>query len=336
MQSAKPFSIAAMVRAIVSGTYGKVESNESRAVADEIEKHGLPDNGYEPLPWNALGSRATPLTAAIPSNGGYLDQTAVQGYIPQLLPMTTLGRLGATPVSLGKNSTLIPYGAEALVPTWLSNETTATDATSPAFGQVTAVRHTILTCTSVSRQLLLQSNIDDILTLELRRATAAAIDAAGIAGNGTGGMPLGLLNIAAIPSASGATLAYPALVSMMQAVANANAVHDLPSLGFLTSPNVAAALKQRYFSEANLPIWVGSIPAGEIDEQLALSSTSVPSALIHGDFSNLLVAGWSDGISMAVDPFTQFTSGTTMVRLCVSVDFVLPNPTAFSILTAVS
>jgi hypothetical protein len=85
-----------------------------------------------------------------------------------------------------------------------------------------------------------------------------------------------------------------------------------------------------------LPIWTGAIPSGTIDEQLAIATTSVPGAVIHGAFDNLLVCGWSDGISIAVDPFTQFSSGATTIRLCVSVDFVLPNPNAFSILTAVS
>jgi HK97 family phage major capsid protein len=130
----------------------------------------------------------------------------VQGYIPQLLPMTALGRLGATSITLNKNSTLIPYGAGALIPTCEGDEITPTTATAPSFGMRTAVRHTVLTCTSVSRQLLLQSNIDDILTAELRRATAAAIDAAGIAGSGTGGQPLGLLNNTLIPTAAGGTL----------------------------------------------------------------------------------------------------------------------------------
>jgi HK97 family phage major capsid protein len=337
MKTAQPYSLAARIRSQLAGTWGKVDSVEWRTTCDLHERYGIPDNGFDLVPPTLMASRAT-LTAANPIGAGFLDDPTVVGsYIQQLLPQMNLGRLGAQAIALDKTATLIPYGTTALQPTWLTDELTATTATAPAFGSRTATRKTILTSTTVSRQLLMQSNIDEILPRELSRAAAVAIDAAGIAGTGINGIPLGLMNIGTIPSASGATMTYAMLVALMEAVANANAVSDPASLGFLTSPAVAALLKQRYFSDANLPIWVGSVPAGEIDKQAAYSSTNVPAAsLIHGDFSNLLIAGWSDGLSITVDPFTGFQSGLTTVRLCVSVDFVLPNPVGFSTLTAIT
>jgi len=96
-------------------------------------------------------------------------------------------------------------------------------------------------------------------------------------------------------------------------------------------------LKLRYFSAANLPIWTGSIPAGEIDEQLALSSTNVPTgAMIHGDWSRLLIAQWADGLQIAVDPFTQFQNNYTTIRLCASVDFQIASPLSFAIINGVT
>ncbi len=337
MKTAEPYSLAARIRSQIAGTWGKVPSAEWRITSDLHEQFGIPDSGFDLVPPTIMASRAT-LTAANPSGAGYLDDPNVVGtYVHQLLPQMNLGRLGAQGVAMARTSTLIPYGATALVPTWLSNELTATDAVAPAFGGKIATRKTILTSTTVSRQLLLQSNIDEILPMELSRAAAAAIDLAGIQGLGADGVPLGLLSNPDVPTASGATLTYEMLVALMEAVANANAVTDPASLGFLTSPAVAALLKARYFSAANLPIWKGSVPAGTIDEQPAFTSTNVPAAsLIHGDFSNLLIAGWSDGLSIAVDPFTFFQSGITTVRLCISVDFVLPNPAGFSTLTGIT
>jgi len=338
MKTETPFSIVAMIRAKAAGTWGKIESAESRAISDQHERYGIPDSGFDSIPWNALQSRATPLTAGGSANGGFLDQTNLQGYLPALQAQTNVLRLGATVVSLDKGDTVIPRGAAPPIqPQWLNGETTATTAVSPTFGQSAASRKIVLTSITASRQLLMQSNANSIMQTELVNGTAAGVDLAAIQGLGVGGVPLGLVNNTAIPTTSGATLVYSTVVNMMEAVANANAVTNPDSLGWLTTPNVAGLLKQRYFSAASLPIWTGSIPAGTVDEQTALSSTNVPTgALIHGDFSQLLAVQWSDGLQIDVDPYTGFQNALVTVRLIVSVDFVVPNPLSFSILTGVT
>jgi hypothetical protein len=185
---------------------------------------------------------------------------------------------------------------------------------------------------------LLQSNADEVVPLELARGAAAGIDQAGLQGLGTAGVPLGIFNNPAITSASGASLAYSTMVGMMTAVANANAAPANPeSLGWITAPNTAALLKTRYFSTANFPIWTGSVPAGTIDNQNAVSTTNCPTgSLIHGNFSQLLMAQWTDGLQIDLDPYTNFQNAIVTVRLAVACDFAVANPTAFSILTGVT
>jgi HK97 family phage major capsid protein len=337
MKTETPFSILAMVRAKKANTWGRIDSAEFRAVSDQAERYGIPDTGYDSIPWNSLSTRATPLTAASSSGGGFLDQTNLQGYLPALQPQTNLLRLGATIVSLDKGDTVIPHGTSALSPTWLTSETVATSSVTPTFGQASLTRKTVLVSVPVSRQLLLQSNAEEAVRTELVRGVGAGIDLAGIQGLGVGGVPLGLLNIPSITNASGATLAYATMVSVMEQVANANAVTKENCLGWLTTPNVAGLLKQRYFSAANFPIWTGSVPSGTIDLQTSLSTTNVPAGnLIHGDFSQLLIAQWTDGLQIDVDPYTNFQNAVVTIRLCVSVDFVVPNPLGFSILTGVT
>ena len=163
---------------------------------------------------------------------------------------------------------------------------------------------------------------------------AAEADKQGIQGTNTAGLPLGLVNNPAIATAPGTALAYSTLVTVMTGIANSNAVVAPVALGFLTTPTVAGVLKQRYFSAANWPIWTGSIPAGTIDMQPALSSTNVPAGtFLHADWSQLLVAQWADGLQIDVDPFTGFQSTLVTVRLSVAVDFQITNPASFSILT---
>jgi HK97 family phage major capsid protein len=331
-----PFNIAALVRSILAGTHGKIESNESRAIADEIERHGHPDNGYMPVPCNSLNNRAAPLTTA-GANGGYLTQTDMQGYLQALQPQTNLLRLGAAQVPLDKNTTVTP-AATALAPTWSGNESTPVAAVTNTYSQKTFVRKQMFVCVPISLQLLKQSNAQELVIGEAIRAAGAEADKQGIMGiGGSAGTPVGLLSNPLITSTSGAALAYSTLVAMMSGVANANAVVDATKLGFLTTPTVAGVLKQRYTSAANLPIWTGAVPGGTIDNQTALSSTNVPTgALIHGDFSRLLVAQWEDGLQIDLDPFTQFQSAIVTIRLAIAIDFVVASAASFQILTGVT
>jgi hypothetical protein len=149
--------------------------------------------------------------------------------------------------------------------------------------------------------------------------------------------PLGMLNNPLITAASGAGLVYTALTCMMESIANANGISRADCLGFLTTPHVANLLKNRYFSTAQFPIWNGNIASGLIDTMPAMSSTNVSAgSLIHGDFSRLLVAQWEDGVQISVDPFTQFSTGFTTIRLMLSVDFALANSSSFQILNAIT
>jgi hypothetical protein len=127
------------------------------------------------------------------------------------------------------------------------------------------------------------------------------------------------------------------LTNMMAAIANANAIVNPAALGFLTTPTIAALLKNRFFSAALFPIWNGNVASGLIDTMPAMSSTSVSAgALIHGDFSRLLVGQWENGLEIAIDPYSFFQTGFTTVRLTIAVDFVLASAASFQILTSIT
>jgi HK97 family phage major capsid protein len=255
---APAFSIVDLIRAKAAGTWAKIDSYEHRAVCAMHEEHGLADSGMDLLPATALSSRATPLTAG--GNGGYLDQTNLQGYLPALQAQTNLLRLGATQIApLGTGTTVTPRGVAAIVPTWLSDEVTAPNQSLPTFGQITFARKTLLVNVTLSRQLLLQSDAEEIVRTELLRACGAEIDKQGIRGTNTAGLPLGLVNNESITTASGAALVYATLVTAMTGIATANAVTAPVALGFLTTPVVAGVLKQRQFRTLSGAPW--AVPA---------------------------------------------------------------------------
>jgi len=328
------FSVLAMAMAKATETWGRIDSHEFRVVSSLIERNGLPDSGFDPIPAYAL--RATPLTTAS-ANGGYLDDTEMLGYLPALQAQSNVLRLGATPVALGKGNATMPRGVTAITPTWLGDEVTPTSATAPTFGSLAFTRKNMLVSVTLSRQQLLQSNAEAIVNDELRRSFAAEIDRQAIQGTGIAGTPVGLLNMPQITNLTGTTLAYSTIVTAMTNVANGNAIVNEAALGFMTTPTVAGQLKQRFFSAAALPIWDGSVASGTIDDQPALSSNNVAAGnLIHADWSRLLIGEWSDGLQIDVDPFTNFQSGLVTIRLCASVDFQIASSLSFNVITGIT
>ena len=59
------------------------------------------------------------------------------------------------------------------------------------------------------------------------------------------------------------------------------------------------------------------------------SSSGVCSAIIYGDFSQLMVAVFSE-LEVLVDPFTDFAKGTTGIRALTSVDIGIRHPESFA------
>jgi hypothetical protein len=93
------FSIAAMCRAQVAGTWNKIPSTESRILETLRERYGTLDNGYDRVPDDALATRST-LTTLAPTGAGYLIDQPVVGYLAALQPASITLALGATPVML--------------------------------------------------------------------------------------------------------------------------------------------------------------------------------------------------------------------------------------------
>jgi HK97 family phage major capsid protein len=223
---------------------------------------------------------------------------------------------------------------------WQSDEVTPVAAGPPSFGTLPFVRRDLYAYCEISRQLLLQSNADQVVSEELNRAIGAELDKQILGGAGTGGTPLGLVNYPGIGTFTGTSLNYAALVAAMAQVSTANAVLNATRLGWAGTPAVAALLKQRYrVSGGELPLWAGQLVAGDIEAAPAYSSMDVPSAtLIFGDWSQLLLAQWPDGLSIATDPFSngKFQTAIIGVRACISIDVQLRTPAAFSVATGIT
>jgi len=195
-----------------------------------------------------------------------------------------------------------------------------------------------------SRRLLLQSSIsvEAFVRLDIARTIALMIDLGAIAGTGASNQPRGILNTAGIGSVAGGTngLAptWDHLVDLESAVANANA--PTGALGYLTNTKVRGKLKKtQMFSGTNgIPVWGTD---GQLNGARAEVSNQVPSnltkgtsngvcsAIIYGNWSDLIIALWG-GLDIMLDPYAGSTAGTKRVVALQDVDVSVRYAASFS------
>jgi HK97 family phage major capsid protein len=118
-------------------------------------------------------------------------------------------------------------------------------------------------------------------------------------------------------------------------VAGANAL--APNCGYLTTPAVAALLKQRVkFTSTASPIWEGGVLDGNVDGFRAMSSLQVPTAnILFGDFSQVVIGEWGM-LEIAMNPYANFAAAITGIRAIQTVDVGVRQAGAFSLATAVT
>ncbi len=329
------FSISAMVKAQLSQTWGNVISHEFAISNRLAEKYGPVDRNGCRVPDDIL---QRDLNAAVGSAGAYLNSGRAIGCIPSLQPASVCLTLGAQVVSVPLGgSVAVPRGTSGVSTTWLANETSTITESQPLFGQVVATPKMLSCFAEVSRQLLLQSNADEILRQEFQRAAATALDAAILGGSGASGQPQGIATTSGVGTFTGASLSQSALRNAQADVNGATGVNPA-TLGYVTTPAVAEILAARQrFTGSDRGLWEGASADGIVEGVRAMATTACPTAvMIHGDFSRVHVVQWLDGLVIEADPFSKFASGVVALRLLLPVDFIVAQAAAFSVATSVT
>lgn len=331
------FSLARMIAAHYDQSWGTARSHEFDIVAALDKKHGVADRRGEHVPDDALLTRD--LVAGSAAAGGHLTSSLVGGYLAALQPVSVALRLGATIMPVAPSSSVaLPSATNPVSVGWLGSEATGPAESQPLLGQTAVVPKIVAGFAEVSRQLLLQSNAEEVIRLEFRNAAAAALDAAILAGSGALGQPLGIVNTAGIGAFTGAALSQAQLRNAQADVGVRSGVVNPGSQGYVTTPAVAEILatRPRFASGTVVALWEGSSADGVVEGVRAMSTTGMPAAtLIYGDFSQIFIAQWAGGLVIEIDPYTKFTAGVVGVRLLMAVDIAI-RPSCFSVATGVS
>jgi HK97 family phage major capsid protein len=350
-EMAKEYSFKRAMNMAITGRREGVEAEFSSVGSEEFQRSGVSVSAHSiKIPSEVFKRDMSATGGTSGSEGGVNVQTSVGSIIDVLLPKTVLRGLGVQQLSGLVGNLDMPTASTVPSAGWNTENGSATEK-SPAFSKITFSPKRLAAYIQVSNQLMLQSSnsIDAYVRNWLLNAMAQSLESAAIKGGGTN-EPVGVLANSGVnvvyaggassnsTNANGIAPVWADVINLMKAIENSNGT----MINYLTNPKVKAALqtipRQSSGVEGNF-IW----PAGanELNGYGAATTTLVPSnltkgtssslsALIAGDFSQMMVANWG-GLELTVDPYSGATAGLTNVVLNAYMDVNLLQPTAFAV-----
>jgi HK97 family phage major capsid protein len=335
-----------LLKAVREAAHGKLSGLE-REVSDEIaHKTGKEARGFY-MPTNLnFGQRDQ--VVGTNSSGGFLKPTEHLGseFISALKAKLVIAQAGSRFLEGLKGDINIPkMSAEVSNVSFVSENNAPTEGAA-TFSQVTMAPKTLAAYVDVSRKLMMQSDpsVEAVLRDDVINSFARKIDEVAIEGGGSN-EPSGIIasvsgNVEAIGTNGGA-IAYDNVVDLVRLVEEDNALLNEASAYFIGHPKVTAKLrttsKQSSGVEGNFILEPNNQMLGYnylatslVPSDLSKGTGSNLSALIFGDFSQLLV-GFYSGVDVLVDPYTGGNAGTTRLNFLQDCDIALRNDDSFAV-----
>jgi len=317
----------------------------SRAVAQTMGKVVDPKRFY--VPYEVL-ERQTDLSLArqraqrdvsvAMSGGAYLVGTENIGFIEMLRNRSVAFKMGVRRLTGLVGNVTIPKQTGAATAYWLASETTSITESQQTFVQVGLSPHTAGAYTEISRQLLLQSSpgVEGIVSDDLAKVVAIAVDLSVLNGSGGEGQPKGIIQTTGIGSVTGTSLAAAGIVEFQTDVAGSNITPVRP--GYVTTAAVAGLLMVRpeLPTSGTTRLWLGNIWDGSMFGIPAMSSMQIPTAdMLFGDWQEVVVGEWGV-LEIEVNPYASFAAGIIGIRAFYTMDVAMRLPAAFSLATSVT
>jgi HK97 family phage major capsid protein len=344
-RKAQNHSLIELIRSKVPSYTGPRDMPSSHAVYDlnhEVERIVGPANGC----WVPLSLMTRDL--AVSNSSAVVGNNMSSSIAPSLVPASTVIAAGATVLTVAQSGALkfptISQPANASG-AWIGEG--ASYATSePVFGQVTVSPFTIGVQLRISRRLLISAtpDVERAVRAHLMECLMRELDRVAIAGTGTGDQPLGLLNDANVPTVNGgpngAAPSWANIVALEHQVAANNG--DITAGAFLMSPNVLRALRTTtrganlgYILENDSQLLGHPVRVSQhVPSNLTKGTGSNLSAIVFGNWSDLLVSIWNSGsIDLLVDGVTQIRNGWIVLTARIDAGVAALRPAAFAKMT---
>lgn len=353
------YSVVRAINAAITGNWK--DAGLEREVSAEIERQtGKSTSGFF-MPHNldmraayAVGGATTGgnLVATNLLAGSFIDVLRNNALIMQMNPTVLTGLVG---------NVAIPRATAATATYWVTEASAITEAEA-TFDQVTLSPKQIGARSQYSRLALQQTtpDIEMIVRNDLAKVMALGIDLAAINGSGSSGQPRGILNTSGIGSvamgnngaaftdgASGSVSGLDQLISLEGKLDTANALNG--SLYYLTNAKVVAALKKLKTANGEY-LWtaadgntVSGTPGGvngypvmrsnQVSSGLTKGSGTNLSALLFGDFSQLVIGMWG-ALEILPNPYgSGYTAGSVDIRAMQTCDIAVRHAESFAAIT---
>ena len=283
--------------------------------------------------------------------GGFLVADDLLPPIERLREKLIIRRLGATVLGGLQGNLTIPRLTASASGTW-TGENQAITASSETFDALTMSARHVGGIVELSRNMIMQASVDvaRMAQSDLIQVIAVAMDKAALAGTGSNSQPLGLFNQADagqnqfVAGGNGGAPTWAMIISAIAAVDTSNALQG--SLAWATNAKVVSKLRQtlKTTEDTSSNFIIGDDPSSLAGYPL-VSSQVVPSnltrgssvgtcsALVFGDWSQLLLAFWSE-MDVIVNPYgdSAFSKGNVQVRVMTTADVNFRHLESFTIM----
>jgi HK97 family phage major capsid protein len=341
------YSLIKAIRAAATGDWS--DAGFERECSRTLEQQtGRSARGFM-FPANLQMNRASQLAGTANVGGNVVEtQLLAEQFIDALRKQLRVAELGATMLPGLVGNVAIPRRTSTQSTYWVAESGTITSAAT-SFDQVSMSPKTVGALSSWSRILELQSTpaIEQLLRQDMVASVASAIDLAAITGTGASNQPRGILNTSGIGSVAGgtngATVTFDHLADLKREVAIDDA--DVPTAAFLTNSRVEAKLSKTQSTTGQYIIDPAGVASGapttvfgrrfavsnQVPSNLTKGSASgTCSAVIYGNFADLLIGMWG-ATDILVNPFgTGYTNGDVEIRIMQTVDIAVRHPESFA------
>lgn len=323
------------------------EAGFERELSDEIGKRvGRTARGFY-VPSDMAWSKRDVIsgTGTGTSKGSYMIGTDQRGdlFIDALRDTLVTAGLGATMLTGLQGNVAIPKLATKTTVAFVSETSSPTEG-APVFGQLTMQPRTVAGYVDISRRMIIQSDpsVEMVLRNDIINQIAAKIDDVAIKGGGSN-EPTGILGTSGIGAVAigtnGGAPTWAMVNNLQRAVAIANAATG--ALSYLTNPKVTAKLRTTakqssgvegnfILGEMNTLLGYGIASTNLVPSTLTKgTSTSVCSALIYGNFNELVIGMWS-GVDIVVDTASLSTAGGLRLAFFQDVDVGVRHAESFA------
>ena len=350
-KEAKRYSLLKALNASSRGDWQGAGFEAEMSQESALKRGKQPQGFYVPdFAWNGNHQKRE-LTVGTNASGGFFAPSAQLGseWIDALRANMVLPGLGMQIMSGLSTKIQIPKVSAGASAAFVAESGAVSDNTQTT-AQLTLVARTLGARTSCSRLLLLESDpsIEAIVRNDLVAAVANKIEDVLIEGGGSN-EPTGITqvggNLGTVAlGTNGAAPTWASITNLVKEVETDNAAINAGTLGFLTNPKAKSKLANTAKVGSSDSVMILNDPWNALygypmaittncPSDLTKGTGSALSAMIFGDFSQLIMASFGGGPDILVDPYSSSNDGTVKILIFSEIDSAVKHDESFAVIT---